>query len=51
MLHCAHAHQQGLMVHATDTDVLVLAITTARALEGFETSAAHTIAAELGDDC
>ena len=65
MLHCAHAHQQGLkkiMVHATDTDVLVLAIATARALEGceiwlafghsknFRYIAANTIAAELGDD-
>ena len=37
MLHCAHAHQHGLkkiMVHATDTDVLVLFIVTARMLEG-----------------
>ena len=37
MLHCAHAHQHGLkkiMVHATDTDVLVRA--TARLLEGCE---------------
>lgn len=62
MLHCAHAHQHGMkriMVHATDT---VLAIVTSRVLEGceiwlafghnknFRHIAAHTIAAELGDD-
>ena len=66
MLHCAHAYQHGIMkkimVHATDTDVLVLAIATASVLEGceiwlafghnknFRYIAAHTIAAELGDD-
>ena len=65
MLHCAHAHQHGLkkiIVHATDTDVLVLAIATARVLEGceiwlafghnknFRYIAAHIITAELGDD-
>jgi len=65
MLHCAHAYQHGMkkiMLHATDTDVLVLAITTASVLEGceiwlgfghkknFRYIAAHTIAAELGDD-
>ena len=62
MLHCAHAYQHGMkkiMVHATDTDVLVLAIATASVLEGceiwlafghnknFRYIAAHTIAAEL----
>ena len=39
MLHCAHAYQHGMkkiMVHATDTDVLVLAIATASVLEGCE---------------
>ena len=65
MLDCTRAHQHGLkkmMVHATDTDVLVLAIATARMLEGceiwlafghgknFRYIAAHTIAAVLGDD-
>ena len=65
MLHCAHAYQHGMkkiMVHATDTDVLVLTIATASVLEGceiwlafghnknFRYIAAHTIAAELGDD-
>ena len=65
MLHCAHAYKQGLkkiMVHATDTDVLVLAIATAKVLEGceiwlafgngnnFRYIAAHTIAVVLGED-
>ena len=64
MLHCAHAYHHGMkkiMLHATDTDVLVLAIATASILEGceiwlafdhsknFRYIAAHTIAAELGD--
>jgi len=64
-LHCAHAYHHGIkkiMVHATDTDVLVLAIATARTLEGceiwlafghsknFRYIAAHMIAAELGGD-
>ena len=51
-----------IMVHATDTDVLVLAIATASVLErceiwlafghnkNFRYIAAHTITAELGDD-
>ncbi len=65
MLHCAHAHQGGLrkiMVHATDTDVLVLAIATVRVLDGceiwlafghgrnFRYIAVHTIAAVLGHE-
>ena len=65
MLHCAHAHQSSLrkiMVHATDTDVLVLAIATVRVLDGYEISlafgnsrnfryiAVHTIAAVLGHE-
>ena len=65
MLHCAHAHQSGLrkiMVHATDTDVLVLTITTVRVLDGceiwlafghgriFRYIAVHTIAAVLGHE-
>ena len=63
MLHCAHAHQSSLrkiMVHATDTDVLVLAIATVRVLDGCEICLAfghgrnfryitvHTIAPVLG---
>ena len=66
MLHCAHAHQHGLMkimIHATDTDVLVLAIATATVLQGCEIwlafghgskfwyIAVHTIAAIFGDNC
>jgi len=65
MLHCAHAYKHGMkkiMLHANDTDVLVLAIATASVLERcevwlafghnkhFRHFAAHTIAAELGDD-
>ena len=62
MLHCAHAYRHGLkkiMVHATDTDVLVLAINTVGALKECELwlafghsryIPAHTIAAALGDD-
>ncbi len=65
MLHCAHAHQHGskrIMVHATDTDVLLLAIATASMLEeseiwlafghakSFRYIAAHSITAVLGDD-
>ena len=63
MLHTADAYHKGhqrIMVHATDTDVLVLAITTASVLPGcklwiafghgnkFRYIAAHTIAAYLG---
>jgi len=39
MLHCAHAYKHGMkeiMLHTTDTDVLVLAIATACVLEGCE---------------
>ena len=39
MLHCAQAYHHDMkkiMLHATDTDVLVLAITTASVLEGCE---------------
>ena len=39
MLHCTIAHQHGLkkiLVHATDADVQVLAIATARMLEKCE---------------
>ena len=65
MLHYTHAYHRGMkkiMVHATDTDVLVLAIGIARTLEGceiwlafghsknFRYIAAHTITAELGGD-
>jgi len=65
MLHYTHAYKHDMkkmMLHATDIDVLVLAITTASVLEGcevwlafghnkhFRYIAAHTIAAELGDD-
>jgi len=62
MLHCAHAHQHSMekiMLHATDTNVLVLAIVTASVLEAgceiwlalghnknFRYIAAHTIATE-----
>ena len=65
MLHCAHAHQSSLrkiMVHATDTDELVLAIATVRVLDGceiwlafghggnFRYIAVHTIATVLGHE-
>ena len=65
MLHCAHAHKHGLMkimIHATDTDVLVLAISMVIRMDGceiwlafgsgtrFRYIAAHTIASALGDD-
>ncbi|XP_014677523.1 PREDICTED: uncharacterized protein LOC106817375 [Priapulus caudatus] len=66
MLHCAHAFKHGLkkiMVHATDTDVLVLAIVATIQMRGcelwlafgsgntFRYIAAHTIADALGVDC
>ena len=64
MLHMAHTYQQGhrkIMIHATDTDVLVLAITAASSLPGcevwlafghgtkFRYIAVHDIASQLGD--
>ncbi|MPC65847.1 hypothetical protein E2C01_059983 [Portunus trituberculatus] len=60
----AHTYQQGhrkIMIHATDTDVLVLAITAASSLPGcevwlafghgikFRYIAVHDIASQLGD--
>jgi len=60
MLHCHQHSMKKIMVHATDTDVLVLAIVTASVLEGcdiwlahnknFRYIAVHTIATELGED-
>ena len=65
MLHCFHAYSNGMkriMVHATDTDVLVLAIVTAISMEDcelwlafghsahFRYIGAHVIASELGND-
>ena len=63
MLHCFHAYKLGIkkiMIHATDTDVLVLAIVTALKIDDceiwlafghgpyFRYIAAHTIAIEMG---
>lgn len=65
MLHCFHAYRNGMkriMVHATDTDVLVLAIVTTIKMEDcelwlafghgahFRYIGAHAIASELGND-
>lgn len=65
MLHCFHAYRSGMkriMVHATDTDVLVLAIVTTSKMEDceiwlafghgahFRYIGAHAIASELGND-
>ena len=65
MLHCAHAYHHSMkkiMLHATDIDVLVLAIAKANVLKeceiwiafrhskNFRYISAHTIAVELGDD-
>ena len=39
LLHAAHAHGQGhcrIMIQATDTDVVVLAITTANSIQDCE---------------
>ena len=64
MLHMAHTYQQGhrkIMIHATDTDVLVLAITAASGFPGCEVwlafghgtkfwyIAVHDIASQLGE--
>ena len=65
MLHCAHAYHQGhrrIMVHATDTDVVVLAVSISIQLSSceiwvafghgdkFRHIAAHSIAAVLGTE-
>ena len=65
MVHCAHAYHHDIkkiMLHATDSGVLVLAIATANVLKECEVwlafghsnnlryIAVHTIAVELGDD-
>ena len=63
LLHAAHAHGQGhcrILIQATDTDVVVLAITTANSIQDcelwiafghgktFRYILAHAIAAQLG---
>ena len=68
MLHAWHAYQHGyssIVIHATDTDVVVLAIAMASIMDGcamwlafcgwhgnyFRHIAAHTIATHIGPEC